>query len=696
MNEVLKKNIYCFIVVLCLQQTISFAQSCDSNYFSFLYNATDFNTYSKAIVAPDNSVLCLQTNKLYWHGITKFTPQGNVIFSYGYTAPFISNGNHSWTDLIFTDMATASDGNIFISGSVTKHGLFYDNTETPPPRTAAVINKIDKYGKVLWSRFFANSTTDPLEFSNVITLNNGDVIGYMTTQVALPYYGRVVCLSAEGDIKWIVDLNTSDFSSGNLGSSKQRAIIQTKNGNIVLCDVIYHYADDFTLTTLYHFIALNAADGSVVWEKSYDYGEPVFPNIISAYEFSNGDISFQTETSKTAQGNTAALNMIIDNNGNIQKLLATYNADNFLSLIDAKPDATTSDQSLLMLTADNKTLLVQIDKDGKLIRDWKYGKQDALPPTCFAKIENGYDIYLSEFSKTFAMLRTDPIGKLDCDTIPVNIQQEIIADFKIRSDVKTQNIPGPNESAYSTGFFAVENTKNTTITRSTVCQKNIACCIDVVDTININEISLCEGSSYTLPDKTVVQDSGRYYVSYKTLKGCDSVSLYHLSVYKNPSALSLGLDTCFNGDDTIQLHATDGYDKYLWMNDEQTTSSYYTAKDTGIYTVNVTNVCGNKTDSLHVYGQCDFPIYVPNAFSPNGDRLNDVFRVPALNLNRLIKFTVYNRWGKIIFQTSKINEGWDGNVNGIPQQPGIYIYYLQMENLIGKLITQKGTFTLIR
>jgi gliding motility-associated-like protein len=180
------------------------------------------------------------------------------------------------------------------------------------------------------------------------------------------------------------------------------------------------------------------------------------------------------------------------------------------------------------------------------------------------------------------------------------------------------------------------------------------------------------------------------------LKGCDSISLYKISIYKNPSALSLGLDTCFNGNDTLTINATGGYDKYTWMSDYLTTSSSYTARDTGIYTVTVSNVCGTKTDSIHIYDQCDFPIYMPNAFTPNGDRLNDVFRVPPVNLNRLIQFTIYNRWGKIVFQTNNINKGWDGNVNYIPQQPGIYIYYLQMESLIGKAINQKGTFTLIR
>src|ERR1700759_1872486 len=155
-----RKNILFFTVICFVHHKNLCAQTCDSNYFSFIYNASDFMTYSRALVTADTSVVCLETNKLYSHGLTKFTPQGNVIFSYKYTAPFTANGNHGWTDLAFTDIATASESSYYMSGSVTKRGVFYDNTETPPARTAAVIVKVDKYGKVIWSRFFANQTTD--------------------------------------------------------------------------------------------------------------------------------------------------------------------------------------------------------------------------------------------------------------------------------------------------------------------------------------------------------------------------------------------------------------------------------------------------------------------------------------------------------------------------------------------------------
>ena len=87
---------------------------------------------------------------------------------------------------------------------------------------------------------------------------------------------------------------------------------------------------------------------------------------------------------------------------------------------------------------------------------------------------------------------------------------------------------------------------------------------------------------------------------------------------------------------------------------------------------------------------------MPNAFTPNGDRLNDVYKIPSFNFNRLIQFTIYNRWGRIVFQTRDITKGWDGTINNIPQETGTYVYYLQMESITGKKINEKGTLTLIR
>lgn len=84
-------------------------------------------------------------------------------------------------------------------------------------------------------------------------------------------------------------------------------------------------------------------------------------------------------------------------------------------------------------------------------------------------------------------------------------------------------------------------------------------------------------------------------------------------------------------------------------------------------------------------------IYVPNAFSPDGDNTNDVFQVMGRNLGH-ITIEIYNRWGQMVFEAPHLTEPWDGTFRGKPCPIGTYVYQLKVDDLI----TQAGTITLVR
>ena len=89
-------------------------------------------------------------------------------------------------------------------------------------------------------------------------------------------------------------------------------------------------------------------------------------------------------------------------------------------------------------------------------------------------------------------------------------------------------------------------------------------------------------------------------------------------------------------------------------------------------------------------------IYMPTGFTPNNDGKNDVFKPITVGITNLNYFQVYNRWGQIIFSTAKLNEGWDGRVTGAEQPSGTYVWMVQGVARDGRVITKKGTVTLIR
>lgn len=87
---------------------------------------------------------------------------------------------------------------------------------------------------------------------------------------------------------------------------------------------------------------------------------------------------------------------------------------------------------------------------------------------------------------------------------------------------------------------------------------------------------------------------------------------------------------------------------------------------------------------------------MPSAFTPNGDGLNDVFRIPSGLVSSLQEFSVYSRWGEKIFTTQHLSTGWNGSIKGAAANPGVYIYFLSGMSPNGKFITLKGTVVLIR
>ena len=106
-----------------------------------------------------------------------------------------------------------------------------------------------------------------------------------------------------------------------------------------------------------------------------------------------------------------------------------------------------------------------------------------------------------------------------------------------------------------------------------------------------------------------------------------------------------------------------------------------------------------RRDSVYIVfidSKCEEPyIYVPNAFSPNGDGENDVLFVRGNNITDLY-FAVFNRWGEKVFETNDQSKGWDGYYNNRSSDPAVFDYYLKYECEGGRKHFQKGNVTLIR
>ncbi len=120
--------------------------------------------------------------------------------------------------------------------------------------------------------------------------------------------------------------------------------------------------------------------------------------------------------------------------------------------------------------------------------------------------------------------------------------------------------------------------------------------------------------------------------------------------------------------------------------------------DAGLYSVTITEagkVCPSfKTLDLSLE-ECEPVFDIPNAFSPNGDGLNDEFK-PVGDEVDIVLFEIYDRWGEFVFGTNNFNVGWDGTLNGKPVDPGVFTWVLHYKDSLGKRKVKTGNVTLIR
>ena len=114
------------------------------------------------------------------------------------------------------------------------------------------------------------------------------------------------------------------------------------------------------------------------------------------------------------------------------------------------------------------------------------------------------------------------------------------------------------------------------------------------------------------------------------------------------------------------------------------------------YTLYVSSTvgCGVASDQVNIKVFDNF--HIPNAFTPNDDGRNEMFRVKIFDNYKLTHFRVFNRWGQLVFSAEGPNDGWDGTFKGDPQPGGVYTYHLEIQSPSRKKIIRKGTVLLMR
>ncbi len=155
--------------------------------------------------------------------------------------------------------------------------------------------------------------------------------------------------------------------------------------------------------------------------------------------------------------------------------------------------------------------------------------------------------------------------------------------------------------------------------------------------------------------------------------------------------------------DASNLSAT-GAVSYSWspaatLNDPNIQNPIARPTATTLYTVKGTdaNGCTNMdTVTVYVNGTNKGGYLMPNAFTPNNDGKNDCYGIKYWGIIQELDFSIYNRWGQLIFHTNQPGQCWDGTYKGVPQNPDVYIYMIKAKTTCDQDVFRKGTFMLIR
>lgn len=113
------------------------------------------------------------------------------------------------------------------------------------------------------------------------------------------------------------------------------------------------------------------------------------------------------------------------------------------------------------------------------------------------------------------------------------------------------------------------------------------------------------------------------------------------------------------------------------------------------YRIKATSSTGLVSYSNEIILTKEIKLYVPNAFSPNGDGLNDTFEAIG-SFFGAFRMLIYDRWGSVVYETTDPQKGWDGTLNNAPLEQGVYVYRIEASEPEGKTFVKTGSVTLLR
>ncbi|MGB1039356.1 MAG: gliding motility-associated C-terminal domain-containing protein, partial [Flavobacteriales bacterium] len=194
---------------------------------------------------------------------------------------------------------------------------------------------------------------------------------------------------------------------------------------------------------------------------------------------------------------------------------------------------------------------------------------------------------------------------------------------------------------------------------------------------------------------------GIHRIYYQGPGICGITDSADVTVFSAPSISAIvSDDECYAGIGVIDITLSGGTGPMTFGWSNGNTTEDLIGIEEGTYSLSVVdaNGCSDRSEFIVVNFEsdtCEYHIYLPNIFSPDGNGQNDVFRIEGDGVEK-VEFKIFNRWGNLIFESTDQSIGWDGTYQGKPINQGVFVYMISGSFVNGEEFQQKGTVTLVR
>ncbi len=594
--------------------------------------------------------------------------------------------------------------NIYIAGNY-ESTVDFDPSNIVDYRTAqggqdCFIVKLDSNANMIWVNTYGGSGLDRMA-DIALTSDNAIVgIGDFQNSVNFEQTGTpnnlvsagesdvfIIKLDTSGNLLWVKQLEGNMYDTGqsitvdennniySIGNFESTVDFDPNPINTQLLTSFNNATPQVSITDI--FILKLTPQGNYDWAKQIGgFGDNDASSIISDKQ---GTIY--------AAGSFEDQNIINYNLPNQDTLNSTDNFDSFIYSFD--PNG--SNKQIKHLAGPGSTLItnLHIDHNSELYTTGIYSFT-----TDFDLSSNNYFLTATHPNNAF-VLKLNSQGDFDWARSIQSTQTS--AGLDVQTDI--------NNSIYLTGFWSLtadfdvrdDQEKKITArgTRAAYITKFNRCFSYIADTFKVSSCDsvVFRGNTY--------YETGYYEVVSFSKLGCDSVFILDLTINNiSVNDISTTKENCPNKKDgTLTLtNKNDSYEYILTPGFSQLANNVFYGLNAQAYQLIIkdTNGCSfTQNVDIEKENCCDSP-FLPNAFTPNNDGLNDDFGIKYLSDFEIKRFSVYNRFGNLVFENTS-GWGWDGYYKSTPAEVGTYFYLLEYKcNASQKEYFLKGNVILMR